>query len=52
MKIFRFAALLTLLMVFAAIRVPDFEAAVSWYVTKLDFRLLKSSPLNEKTYGF
>jgi glyoxylase I family protein len=36
----------------AAIRVPDFEMAVAWYAEKLDFRLAKSSVLNEKTYGF
>jgi glyoxylase I family protein len=36
----------------AAIRVPDFETAVTWYIEKLDFRLVKISPLNEKTYGF
>ena len=36
----------------AAIRVPDFETAVAWYTEKLDFRLVKSSPLNDKTYGF
>lgn len=36
----------------AAIRVPDFEAAVAWYSDKLDFRLIKSSPLGDKLYGF
>jgi glyoxylase I family protein len=36
----------------AAIRVPDFEKAVAWYIEKLDFRFIMSSPLNEKTYGF
>jgi glyoxylase I family protein len=36
----------------AAIRVSDFDTAVVWYVEKLDFRLAKSSLLNEKTYGF
>jgi catechol 2,3-dioxygenase-like lactoylglutathione lyase family enzyme len=36
----------------AAIRVPDFDAAVAWYAEKLDFRLTNSTPLNGKTYGF
>jgi catechol 2,3-dioxygenase-like lactoylglutathione lyase family enzyme len=36
----------------AAIRVPDFDAAVAWYVEKLDFRLINSTSLNGKTYGF
>ena len=36
----------------AAIRVPDFETAVAWYTEKLDFRLVKNSPLNDKTFGF
>jgi catechol 2,3-dioxygenase-like lactoylglutathione lyase family enzyme len=36
----------------AAIRVPDFDAAVAWYVEKLDFRLITSASLNGKTYGF
>ncbi|HEX3661703.1 MAG TPA: VOC family protein [Acidobacteriaceae bacterium] len=36
----------------AAIRVPDFETAAAWYVEKLDFRLIRSASLNEKTYGF
>jgi catechol 2,3-dioxygenase-like lactoylglutathione lyase family enzyme len=36
----------------AAIRVPDFDAAIAWYVEKLDFRLTNSTPLNGKTYGF
>jgi glyoxylase I family protein len=36
----------------AAIRVPDFDAAVAWYSDKLDFRLIKSSPLGDKVYGF
>jgi glyoxylase I family protein len=35
----------------AAIRVPDFEAGVAWYSDKLDFRLMKSSPLGDKVYG-
>jgi catechol 2,3-dioxygenase-like lactoylglutathione lyase family enzyme len=35
-----------------AIRVPDFDTAVAWYERKLDFRLIKSSPLGEKMYGF
>jgi glyoxylase I family protein len=35
-----------------AIRVPDFEAAVAWYIEKLDLRLMKSSHLGDKTYGF
>ena len=36
----------------AAIRVPDFDAAVAWYNQKLDFRLIESSPLGDKRYGF
>jgi catechol 2,3-dioxygenase-like lactoylglutathione lyase family enzyme len=36
----------------AAIRVPNFDAAVAWYSEKLDFRLVKSSPLGDKVYGF
>jgi catechol 2,3-dioxygenase-like lactoylglutathione lyase family enzyme len=36
----------------AALRVPDFDTAVAWYEGKLDFRLIKSSPLVEKMYGF
>jgi glyoxylase I family protein len=36
----------------AAIRVPDLEAAVAWYTEKLEFRLMKSSPLGDKIYGF
>lgn len=36
----------------AAIRVPDFDAAVAWCTEKLDFRLIKSAQLGEKMYGF
>ena len=36
----------------AAIRVPDFDDAVAWYSAKLDFHLMKSSPLHDKVYGF
>jgi catechol 2,3-dioxygenase-like lactoylglutathione lyase family enzyme len=36
----------------AAVRVPDFDAAVEWYVETLDFRLVKSALLREKMYGF
>jgi glyoxylase I family protein len=36
----------------AAIRVPDFEVAAAWYLEKLDFQLIKSSPLGDKTFGF
>jgi len=35
-----------------AIRVPDFDTAVAWFIEKLDFRLIKSSPLGDKMYGF
>lgn len=31
---------------------PNFDTAVAWYEGKLDFRLIKSSPLGEKMYGF
>lgn len=34
------------------IRVEDFDAAVRWYAEKLDFRLLHSWPMGEKTFGF
>ncbi len=36
----------------AAIRVPDLDTAVAWYSEKLDFRLMSSSPLGDKVYGF
>ena len=36
----------------AAIRVPDFDTAVTWYIEKLDFRLMKSVSLGDKVYGF
>jgi catechol 2,3-dioxygenase-like lactoylglutathione lyase family enzyme len=36
----------------AAIRVPDFEAAVTWYTETLDFRLIERVALGEKVYGF
>ena len=35
-----------------AIRVPDFDTAIAWYIEKLDFQLTKSSPLGDKMYGF
>ncbi len=31
---------------------PDFDSAVAWYTEKLDFRLIRSLPLRELTYGF
>ena len=34
------------------IRVPDFDAAVAWYTEKLDFRLTRSWPMGDKTFGF
>lgn len=34
------------------IRVPDFAAAAEWYVRTLDFRLLRSMPLGDKTLAF
>ena len=36
----------------AGIRVPDFDAAVTWYTEKLDFRLTRSSVLGASTFGF
>ncbi|WP_426114842.1 VOC family protein [Massilia sp. PWRC2] len=36
----------------AGLRVPDFAAAVAWYCGTLDFRLLASLPLGEKTLAF
>jgi catechol 2,3-dioxygenase-like lactoylglutathione lyase family enzyme len=36
----------------AAIRVPDFDAAVTWYADKLDFRLKQSVPVAGLTFGF
>ena len=34
------------------IRVPDFQAAASWYCEVLDFRVLQTIPLGEKTLAF
>lgn len=34
------------------IRVPDFEAATAWYTGTLDFRVIRSMPLGEKTLAF
>ncbi|MDY7537237.1 VOC family protein [Undibacterium sp. RTI2.1] len=34
------------------IRVPDFEAAAAWYTHKLDFRLVRTMQLGEKTLAF
>jgi catechol 2,3-dioxygenase-like lactoylglutathione lyase family enzyme len=36
----------------AAIRVPDFDAAVAWYADKLDFRLKESVSVAGLTFGF
>ncbi|MGV1760874.1 VOC family protein [Rhizobium sp. A22-96] len=36
----------------AGIRVPDFDAAIAWYTTKLDFRLVKSAVVGNLTFGF
>jgi catechol 2,3-dioxygenase-like lactoylglutathione lyase family enzyme len=36
----------------AAIRVPDFDAAVAWYADKLDFRLKQSVSVAGLTFGF
>ncbi len=36
----------------AAIRVPNFDEAVAWYTTTLDFRLLKSTSIGKLTFGF
>lgn len=35
-----------------AIRVPNLDTAVAWYSEKLDFRLIESSPVGDKLYGF
>jgi len=32
--------------------VPNFDTAVAWYTEKLDFKLMNSSPLHDKVYGF
>jgi catechol 2,3-dioxygenase-like lactoylglutathione lyase family enzyme len=36
----------------SAIRVPDLEAAVTWYAEKLDFRLKQSVPVAGPTFAF
>lgn len=36
----------------AGLRVPDFDAAASWYREILDFRVMKTMPLGEKTLAF
>lgn len=36
----------------AAIRVPDFDAAVAWYADKLDFRLRQSVSVAGLSFGF
>ncbi len=36
----------------AGIRVPNFDEAVAWYTTTLDFRLLKSTSIGKLTFGF
>ena len=36
----------------AGIRVPDFDEAVAWYTTTLDFRLLRSTTIGKLTFGF
>ena len=36
----------------AGIRVPDFEAAATWYRQALDFRVMQTMPLGEKTLAF
>ena len=36
----------------AGIRVPDFDEAVAWYTSTLDFRLLKSVSIGKLTFGF
>jgi catechol 2,3-dioxygenase-like lactoylglutathione lyase family enzyme len=36
----------------SAIRVPDFDAAVAWYVEKLDFQLRQSAAVAGLTFGF
>jgi catechol 2,3-dioxygenase-like lactoylglutathione lyase family enzyme len=35
-----------------AIRVPDFDAAVTWYADKLDFRLMQSVSVAGLSFGF
>ena len=35
----------------AAVRVPDFDAAVAWYAEKLDFRLSQAVPVGDLTFG-
>ena len=35
----------------AALRVPDFDAAIAWYIEKLDFRLKHSVPLAGLTFA-
>ena len=34
------------------IRVPDFDAAAAWYRETLDFRVMQTMPLGEKTLAF
>lgn len=36
----------------AGLRVPDFAAAASWYQQTLDFRVMQTMPLGEKTLAF
>jgi catechol 2,3-dioxygenase-like lactoylglutathione lyase family enzyme len=36
----------------AGIRVPDFEQAVAWYSSALDYRLLRTVSIGEMTFGF
>ena len=36
----------------AAIRVPDFDAAIAWYTEKLDFRLKKHVPFAGLAFAF
>jgi catechol 2,3-dioxygenase-like lactoylglutathione lyase family enzyme len=36
----------------AALRVPDFDAALAWYVEKLDFRLTKRWELHGMTFAW
>ena len=36
----------------AAIRVPDLDEAVAWYASKLDFRLTRTVPVGDLTFGF
>lgn len=36
----------------SGIRVPDFEAAATWYREVLDFRVIQTMPLGEKTFAF